>query len=111
MIEYIIDGLIYTATIPAVLFPALFAARSKWRLNLVSRSQMQLAGAMAVVMVLVTATTLFGNDYPGRDVIRFLAYGFLVTSLWRQVFTLLRVQNDQRSDEIKRERDRVLDGN
>jgi hypothetical protein len=108
MIDAIVDGLIYVASVPAVLFPAMYASRSNWRATAPGRSLMQLAVALAVVMLLIVATMLFGNDYLFRDWIRFLAYGFLVTSLWRQVFTLARAQNVQQRA-VQRARDSVLD--
>jgi len=103
-----VDVLIYAATLPAVVFPVLYASRSNWRATLPGRALMQLSIALAVVLVLVSLATLFGNFYPYREAVRFAAYLFLVVSLWRQVITLLRLQNVQQG-EIRRERARVLD--
>jgi len=103
-----VDLLIYAATLPAVIFPVLYASRSNWRATLPGRALMQLSVSLAVVLVLVTIATLFGNVYPYRDAVRVAAYLFLVVSLWRQVVVLLRLQNVQHG-EIKRERARVLD--
>jgi hypothetical protein len=107
MIDAVVDVLIYSCTIPAVAFPAVYA-RFPWRTNPVGKSVMQLATSLALVLLLVVATTLLGNDYPGRDIVRLAVYSFLVVSLWRQLFTLLRVQRSRQA-EIDRVRDSVLE--
>lgn len=108
MIDVLVDVLIYSATVPAVIFPVLYASRSNWRATLPGRALMQFSVAAAIVLVLISMSTAFGNFYPGREFVRLGAYTFLVVSLWRQVLVLFRLQGVQRED-IKRERARVLD--
>ena len=88
--------LIATAAIPATGFPLVYAFRP-WRKTWLGRALMTKAIGMMLLIDISLAYRLFGDDYPGRDVVRLTVYAFVIVGLWGQFLVLLSTPR-QRAD-------------
>jgi hypothetical protein len=85
--------LVFTAAVPAILFPLFYAGGSPWRTTLVGKMMMNKASAIGITFALIVLGVIAGPDYPGRDAIRLVAYAYLAVSLWGELLLLLRIQS------------------
>lgn len=96
MADRIAFFLIMCAAIPATAFPAFYAFRPWWR-SLVGWALMFQSVGMMLLVDISLAYQVFGNEYPGRDVVRLGVYVLLVTGLWVLFVALLRDIHRDRS--------------
>lgn len=81
------------ATVPAVLIPIAYQVltRGAWRKTLMGRHIMCFSAMLAALLLHATVVALWSH-YPGREVVRWLLYGWLVFVLWRRLYLMLRMQ-------------------
>lgn len=80
--------MIATAAIPATGFPLVYAFRP-WRKTWLGRALMTKALGMMLLIDISLAYRLFGDEYPGRDIVRLTVYALVITGLWGQFLVLL----------------------
>lgn len=83
-------SLIYIAAL-AVAFAALYGCRSKWWTNRIGKVYLTKSLILALVLVQAVVSVWWSDDYPGRQVIRFVIYSLgavvyvpMLVSLWRE---------------------------
>lgn len=70
-----------------------------WHRSVVGINVMSFMASIAVVSALAVAGVIWGTDWPGRDVIRTVAWGLIGTCIWWRVVILFRVQRQGRDPE------------
>jgi multisubunit Na+/H+ antiporter MnhG subunit len=80
------------ATIPAILF-VVFYSRSRWETTHVGRSTMLLSFAMALILVVTSAGVVWPH-YPGRVIIRLVAFILIIPALWWRLISLVMTQRE-----------------
>lgn len=75
----------------AVLFAALYAGRSRWWTNRIGKIYLAKSLILALVLMQAVVSVWWQDDYPGRQVIRFIIYSLgavtyvpMLWSLWRE---------------------------
>lgn len=83
-------SLIYIAIL-TVAFAALYGCRSKWWTNRIGKVYLAKSVILALVLVQAVLSVWWQDDYPGRQVIRFVIYSLgavvyvpMLVSLWRE---------------------------
>lgn len=83
-------SLIYIAIL-TVVFAALYALRSRWWSNRIGKVYLAKSLILALVLVQAVMSIWWEDDYPGRQVIRFIIYSLgavayvpMLVSLWRE---------------------------
>lgn len=94
-LNIIANFIVLIGWLPALLFVVFYGMRSKWRATLAGRTLMYQSFGFWLVMTVVLIGIWF-PDMPGRSLIRLLAYGFLVITMWRMFITLLRYQREEK---------------
>ena len=84
--------LVALAAFPATLFPILYAFRP-WYTSLVGWMLMTLSTGLALLVDLSLVYQMFGDDYPGRDIVRLTVYALIVAGLWGMLVALLRADS------------------
>lgn len=74
---------------PANLFPLIYLFRP-WRTTPQGRALMLKAWGNLILIDLIVATLVFGEDYPFRDVLRVIGFGTFAGGLWYLFLTLMR---------------------
>jgi hypothetical protein len=79
----------------AVVFVASYAwtTRGAWRDSTVGLNVMTFMAVIAVVSSLAVAAIFFGTNWPGREVVRGVAWSLVGACIWWRVFILYRVQH------------------
>ncbi|OMC50541.1 hypothetical protein A5742_01575 [Mycolicibacterium fortuitum] len=75
----------------AVTFAALYACRSRWWTNRIGKVYLAKSLILALVLVQAVVSVWWQDDYPGRQIIRFIIYSLgavayvpMLASLWRE---------------------------
>lgn len=75
----------------AVAFAALYACRSRWWANRIGKVYLAKSLILALVLVQAVVSVWWQDDYPGRQIIRFIIYSLgavvyvpMLASLWRE---------------------------
>jgi hypothetical protein len=91
-VKVIADDLVFVlllaAAIPTNLYPLFYAFRP-WSTTPQGRALMTKAVGNMIVIDVVLATLLFGQDYPGRDLVRVFGFGVFVVGMWYLLVSLL----------------------
>jgi len=95
------DVLIYTGALVAYGFLARFAMTT-WKDTLAGRIAMAVAVVGGLILTLAVLGTATGQDYPGREWVRFGTYLFIDILLMVSLFTLVRDQRRTRRKEAHR---------
>jgi hypothetical protein len=77
-----------------VAFLVLYAVRSRWHDNIVSRALMLQTLSHVLLLSLVAVALIFGRDYAGRELIRSISYAGLVFAQAYMDYVLLHVQRN-----------------
>lgn len=75
----------------AVAFAALYGCRSRWWTNRIGKIYLAKSLILALVLVQAVVSVWWQDDYPGRQIIRFIIYSLgavvyvpMLVSLWRE---------------------------
>ncbi|KLI05015.1 MULTISPECIES: putative phage holin [Mycolicibacterium] len=75
----------------AVLFAVLYAGRSRWWTNRIGKIYLAKSLILALVLLQAVVSVWWQDDYPGRQIIRFIIYSLgavtyvpMLWSLWRE---------------------------
>lgn len=75
----------------AVAFAALYGCRSRWWTNRIGKVYLAKSLILALVLVQAVVSVWWQDDYPGRQIIRFIIYSLgavvyvpMLASLWRE---------------------------
>lgn len=79
-----------TAFVGAVVFIAVYATRSKWRATAPGKALMYWVISFAG-LILMNTIHLYTGRYAGIEFVRIVVYTALTLSVWRLVFTLIRI--------------------
>lgn len=92
-------AVIFTAA-GALVFVLAYAitTRGAWHRSMVGINVMSFMAAIAVVSALAVVAIIWGTNWPGRDVIRTVAWGLIGSIIWWRVALLLRVQHRGNND-------------
>lgn len=74
---------------PATLFPILYAFRPWWK-SLIGRALMTHSVGLALLIDISLLYKAFGDDYPGRDVVRLAVYAVILVGVTGQCIALIR---------------------
>lgn len=98
----VLDGiagcLIFLAVPPATLFPFMYGTRSAWWIHPIGRALFTKAVGLGLLIDLAALYAVFGDDYPGRQVVRVICYALVVAGLYYQTYVLLTIQHRARKD-------------
>lgn len=78
--DHVVRGIFYAVVIPANLY-ALFYAFRPWYTTPQGRALMIKAAGNAILLDVIVASLWFGEDYPGRDVIRIVGFGLFTIGI------------------------------
>ncbi|OBK00053.1 hypothetical protein A5746_20940 [Mycolicibacterium conceptionense] len=74
-----------------VVFAGLYASRSRWWANRIGKIYLAKSLILALVLVQAVVSVWWQDDYPGRQIIRFVIYSLgavayvsMLVSLWRE---------------------------
>ena len=70
-----------------------WTTRGAWRDSPVGLNVMAFTAVVAVVSTLAVIAVFWGTDWPGRNVVRGLAWGLVGACIWWRVVILYRVQH------------------
>lgn len=87
----------YAAAIPAVVLPVLYGFRSQWRSTPSGRRLFTLFAALGLIFLATVAYRLW-PWLPGLRLAAAVLYSSLAFALWRMVWQLWRVQQQDRRD-------------
>jgi hypothetical protein len=94
-IVYLAGDVVLLTAIPALaLFVVFYYFKSPWRTLLVGRSLMYFAVSLLAIIGVVAASVWLGQDYPGREWVRFISYSLVSVTTWRLFFTLRHIQKE-----------------
>jgi hypothetical protein len=74
---------------PATLFPILYAFRP-WYRSLIGRALMTHSVGLALLIDISLLYKAFGDDYPGRDIVRLAVYSVILVGVTGQCIALIR---------------------
>jgi len=80
--------LLLAAAIPTNLYPLFYAFRP-WASTPQGRALMTKAVGNLILIDVVLATLVFGQDYPGRALVRMIGFGVFVVGMWALFLSLL----------------------
>jgi hypothetical protein len=83
-------ALVAFAVLPATGFTLVYGLRSPWYRSLLGRALFTHALGMALLIDISVAYKMFGDDYPGRDVVSISVYAVIIAGTWAQFIALLR---------------------
>lgn len=78
------------------IFAILYGTRSKWWTNRIGRVFLAKAIISALVLVQAVITVWIDEDYPGREVVRFVIYAMGAVAYAPMIVSLLREQHRDR---------------
>lgn len=93
--------LVFLAVIPATAFPILYGFRSAWWIHPIGRALMTKAIGMALLIDITVIYALFGDEYPGRHLVRAIVYTLIVAGLYYQTAVLISIQRAARRNPKK----------
>lgn len=96
-IPNVIAGLVFVVS---VAFIVIYSVWSNWRETAPGRALMYWVSAFATLILMNTIHLATGR-YPGIVAVRILVYGFLLTSAVRLVWTLIDIQRNGRSIDLR----------
>lgn len=89
VLDLVADFVLLGAGLGAVVFVLMYAAIFNWRITAAGRAIFYFAASLVGVLALVSVSKLTGGDYPFRDLLRIIVYGFAFVSTWRLVAVLV----------------------
>jgi hypothetical protein len=87
-----IDTMVILTTLGSVVFVTAYARLAPWRSTLMGKHVMTSMVVILIVSGMATAAVFFGNQWPGRNIIRFLAWSSICTIIWWRVYLLVYAQ-------------------
>jgi hypothetical protein len=91
----LIDALLIICAIPANLYPVFYAFRPWW-VTPQGRALMVKALGNAMLIDLGLSVVVWGDDYPGRPLVRAVAFALFAIGIWYLFVALLRSDRDGR---------------
>ena len=89
--------LLVLAAPPANMFPVVYAFRP-WRDSLIGRALMAMAIGLGVMIDVGLMTLILGSDYPGRGVVRVVAFTLVVSGIWFQFLAMAKATGPRRQE-------------
>lgn len=82
----------------ALTFVASYAwlTRGEWRASIMGRHVMTFMAVITIVSSLAVLAIFLGREWPGRNIIRGLAWSAVAACVWWRVALLYRVQRDNK---------------
>ena len=77
--------LIYLAAAPAITYALMYGLTAPWWRSSGGRALFTSALGMALLTGISALYQTFGDDYPGRNIVRLTVYAIIVTGLWLKV--------------------------
>lgn len=93
-LDWIPNTLAAFAFLGAVTFVVIYASFANWRLTAPGRALMYWVASFALLILMNTIHLATGR-YTGIEFVRIIVYGFLATSVWRLVATLVHILRGQ----------------
>lgn len=101
-------GIVSFAALPAILFPVLYALRSRWRRNYVGIALM-FQGVSIMVIMIYTLFVSLDPDFPYKDYTRITIFFLIGAMQWVLVFVLRKAQREAPRESAQNRRATDLD--
>lgn len=99
-------ALILAMVIPATLGPVLYALFVPWYREHVGRALLVSWTGLGLLVDVSVIYEIFGDNYPGRDIVRFAVFSVILCGLWYKFLVLIWLARSQFSlPFIRRESD------
>lgn len=90
-VQFVGNLVLVAAAIPAALFLAYYAARTRWEETQFGRQTMALSAVIALTLALLVVRNTFG-DAPWYSVLRLVVFAMIVPTLWWRLYLLVKAQ-------------------
>lgn len=92
MLATLTDYIAVSALLPLSLFVYYYGRYSPWRATNIGRTMMYKNLSFIAVFSVIALGLFLGDDYPGRDILRFIVYTAVVIMFWVNFVTMRKVQ-------------------
>jgi len=89
-LDVVADLALLGGALGIVVFWLAYALLFRWRSTAAGQAIFAFTGSLLLVLVLVLVGRVTGGDYPGRDLVRVVAYGSCFITSWGLVAVLAR---------------------
>lgn len=86
------SALVFGMVIPATLFPLLYWKWFPWWKQPLGRALMAKATGLMLLVNVSVAYSIFGDDYPGRELVKFGVFALVLTGLWYELVVLIKIR-------------------